>query len=223
MNLTIVQVAGPISLQGGPRRGRMHEGVPPGGAIDRAQLAAANRVAGNAAEAPAIELLGRLVVRDDEGHEMTFESPQWTYLATPGGQPEPPLVTTRLRKGDLVRGPLVPAPPPPILDANVRIMPGPDLAAFAPNALETLCAASYDVAMPERTGARLRGPALARTSAREVTRPMVRGAIEVPADGMPIVLGPDHPTTGGYPVLAVVADDDLDRVFALRRVRFYTA
>jgi allophanate hydrolase subunit 2 len=33
---------------------------------------------------------------------------------------------------------------------------------------------------------------------------MIRGAVEVTTDGTPIVLGPDHPTTGGYPVLAVL-------------------
>lgn len=49
-----------------------------------------------------------------------------------------------------------------------------------------------------------------------ITRPMVRGAIEVPRDGMPIVLGPEHPTTGGYPVIGVIASDNLDRFFAIR-------
>jgi allophanate hydrolase subunit 2 len=44
----------------------------------------------------------------------------------------------------------------------------------------------------------------------EQSRPMVIGAIEVPGDGAPIVLGPEHPTTGGYPVLAVIASDSLD-------------
>ena len=33
---------------------------------------------------------------------------------------------------------------------------------------------------------------------------MRRGAVQITTDGTPIVLGPDHPTTGGYPVLAVV-------------------
>ena len=33
---------------------------------------------------------------------------------------------------------------------------------------------------------------------------MIRGAVEITSDGTPIVLGPDHPTTGGYPVLAVL-------------------
>ena len=51
---------------------------------------------------------------------------------------------------------------------------------------------------------------------------MVRGAIEVPGDGQPIVLGPDHPTTGGYPILGVVAADDLERVFGSARAWRFT-
>jgi 5-oxoprolinase (ATP-hydrolysing) subunit C len=45
---------------------------------------------------------------------------------------------------------------------------------------------------------------------------MVIGAIEVPRDGNPIVLGPEHPTTGGYPIIAVVASADLGRLFSIR-------
>jgi allophanate hydrolase subunit 2 len=37
---------------------------------------------------------------------------------------------------------------------------------------------------------------------------MIRGAVQVATDGTPIVLGPDHPVTGGYPVLAVVRRAD---------------
>lgn len=223
MRLTVVSVAGPISIQGAPRTGHMHEGVPPGGAVLPGRLADANRALGNRDDAPAIELLGRLVVRDDTGRETTLESPAWTYAAVAGGQSAAGLLTTWLRKGDVLRGPLVLAPPASLVDAPVRVLPGPDLAAFAPDALAKLCAAPYDVVTPERTGARLRGAPLARSDARDVTRPMVRGAIEVPADGQPIVLGPDHPTTGGYPILGVVAEADLERVFASARVRFYTA
>jgi allophanate hydrolase subunit 2 len=61
-------------------------------------------------------------------------------------------------------------------------------------------------------GTRLVGPALPhRTGARAITTPMIEGAIECPPDGPPIVLGPEHPTTGGYPLLAVVARRDLAR------------
>jgi allophanate hydrolase subunit 2 len=44
---------------------------------------------------------------------------------------------------------------------------------------------------------------------------MVPGAIQVPASGLPVVLLRDHPTTGGYPVIAVVVTEDLDRVAGL--------
>jgi biotin-dependent carboxylase-like uncharacterized protein len=37
-----------------------------------------------------------------------------------------------------------------------------------------------------------------------------RGAIQVPPNGLPVILGPDHPVTGGYPVIGVVTDDDID-------------
>ena len=35
---------------------------------------------------------------------------------------------------------------------------------------------------------------------------MVVGALQVPPNGSPIILGRDHPVTGGYPVIAVVDD-----------------
>jgi allophanate hydrolase subunit 2 len=43
---------------------------------------------------------------------------------------------------------------------------------------------------------------------------MVAGAFEVPPSGASIVLGPDHPTTGGYPVIAVLVRADLGRFHA---------
>jgi allophanate hydrolase subunit 2 len=42
---------------------------------------------------------------------------------------------------------------------------------------------------------------------------MVRGAVELTPSGL-IVLGPDHPVTGGYPVVAVVSSSSLDALFA---------
>ena len=61
-----------------------------------------------------------------------------------------------------------------------------------------------------RIGIRLEGPALARLDRGELlSEGLVTGAIQVPPSGHPIVLGPDHPTTGGYPVIAVVLAADL--------------
>jgi biotin-dependent carboxylase-like uncharacterized protein len=43
-----------------------------------------------------------------------------------------------------------------------------------------------------------------------------RGAIQVPPNGLPVILGPDHPVTGGYPVIGVLCDDDIDRLAQVR-------
>jgi allophanate hydrolase subunit 2 len=45
---------------------------------------------------------------------------------------------------------------------------------------------------------------------------MIPGAIQVSPDGIPTVLGPDAPVTGGYPVIAVVTGRTLDRLAQLR-------
>jgi allophanate hydrolase subunit 2 len=45
---------------------------------------------------------------------------------------------------------------------------------------------------------------------------MTRGAIQVTPSGELLVLGPDHPTTGGYPVIAVIRRADVGRLL-LRR------
>ena len=55
---------------------------------------------------------------------------------------------------------------------------------------------------------------------------MVVGAVQVPPSGVPIVFLADHPPTGGYPVLAVVEEDDLWQCAQLRpgeRVSFMQA
>ncbi len=44
----------------------------------------------------------------------------------------------------------------------------------------------------------------------------MRGAIQVPPDGFPIILGPDHPVTGAYPVVGVVVADDVDLLAQVR-------
>jgi allophanate hydrolase subunit 2 len=43
-----------------------------------------------------------------------------------------------------------------------------------------------------------------------------RGAIQVPPNGHPVILGPDHPVTGGYPVAGVLVDADIDKAAQIR-------
>lgn len=72
-------------------------------------------------------------------------------------------------------------------------------------------------AASNRVGARLTGDPLVRDAGDELpSEGMVAGSIQVPPSGQPTVLLADHPVTGGYPVLAVVASEDLD-VFAQAR------
>ena len=61
-----------------------------------------------------------------------------------------------------------------------------------------------------RVGIRLEGEPLAWARDEELrSEGLVIGALQVPPNGLPILLGPDHPTTGGYPVIAVVLAEDL--------------
>ncbi|MGI5246408.1 biotin-dependent carboxyltransferase family protein [Dactylosporangium sp. CA-139066] len=61
-----------------------------------------------------------------------------------------------------------------------------------------------------RVGARLSGRGLTRADGGELpSEGIVLGSVQVPADGQPLVFLADHPTTGGYPVIAVVHADDL--------------
>jgi allophanate hydrolase subunit 2 len=45
------------------------------------------------------------------------------------------------------------------------------------------------------------------------TAPMWRGAIQAPPSGELIVLGPDHPVTGGYPVVGILGADACEALF----------
>ncbi len=52
---------------------------------------------------------------------------------------------------------------------------------------------------------------------------MVEGALQVPPDGQPVLFLADHPVTGGYPVIAIVAQDDIPLAAQARpgtRLRF---
>ena len=76
----------------------------------------------------------------------------------------------------------------------------------------------------DRVGTRLDGPRLDWSRTHELpSEGMVEGALQVPPSGRPVILGPDGPVTGGYPVIAVVVDADRDLLAQARpgtRLRF---
>lgn len=113
--------------------------------------------------------------------------------------------------GDLhARVDVAPQPAPPA-ELVLRVAPGPREEWFTPRALRTFTSRTYRVSSASnRIGLRTEGPALDRALTGELpSEGMVLGAVQVPPDGRPVVFLADHPTTGGYPVIAVVHPDDL--------------
>jgi biotin-dependent carboxylase-like uncharacterized protein len=94
---------------------------------------------------------------------------------------------------------------PPASTFEVR--PGPDA---GEGLLQQLVDGQWDLdPQSDRIGVRLRGTPLRGAAHSLPSKPMVLGAVQLPPNGLPIILGPDHPTTGGYPVIAVVTADSM--------------
>lgn len=175
------------------------------------------------------------------GQVLGFRSPRrgmWAYVAVQGGIDVVPVMGSRstlvrsglgglsgrtLRAADILcAGPGLAGPTSIGVhqpqEAPIRLLLGPHPEAFAPDALERFVRSCYEVSVhSDRAGYRLDGPAVEQRGSGEIlSQGMVPGAIQVPPDGQPIVLMPDGPTVGGYPVLAVVAERDLGRLAQLR-------
>ncbi len=141
---------------------------------------------------------------------------------------------TPLKAGDVVEvgSPTGGAPPigaapvaPPAQEPLLQVTRGPRADWFDDEALGRLTSTLWEVSNDSnRSGVRLTGEQLNRVRREELlSEGMAHGAIQVPPSGQPIILLADHPTTGGYPVIAVVSSSDLDAAGQLRpgqRLRF---
>ncbi|GFG73991.1 5-oxoprolinase/urea amidolyase family protein [Mycobacterium botniense] len=170
-----------------------------------------------------------------------------SYLAVRGGIDVPPVlgsrsydVMTKIGPAPLQRGDLLPVgehtPDYPELDQapvaaitngplELRVVPGPrDDWLVDPDALVHT---DWEVSdRSNRVGMQLVGHPLSyRCAGRQLpAEGTARGAIQVPPNGLPVILGPDHPVTGSYPVVGVVIDEDIDKVAQVRpgqRVRLH--
>ncbi len=120
----------------------------------------------------------------------------------------------------------LPAPPidvAPVSDpelgaVTVRVSPGPRRDWFTDRAWASLVRQAFTVSSDSnRVGLRLEGEPLDRVRTDELpSEGMVRGALQIPGSGRPVLFLADHPATGGYPVIAYVDDDDVDRCAQLR-------
>jgi KipI family sensor histidine kinase inhibitor len=96
-------------------------------------------------------------------------------------------------------------------ELRLRVVLGPEVDRFPPNEIDRFLHTVWRVS-PEsdRRGLRLDGRPLEFSAAAEISPAgMPPGTIEVPAGGLPILLGPDGPVTGGYPRIAAVIGADL--------------
>lgn len=145
------------------------------------------------------------------------------YLCVAGGLAarRPAETTRRLSRGDRagraprgtspgIDGPATASRLPDESGVTLRVLPGPQSEVLAPASAERFFSESYQVS-PEsdRRGIRLEGPALDLRRASDVApEGTALGSIQVPSNGLPIVLGPDRPVTGGYAKVATVIARD---------------
>ncbi len=161
-----------------------------------------------------------------------------TYVAVAGGLDLPSTLGSRstdvlarlgpdpLADGDVLRvGTPRPLPDtlpvPPLLTpgtTTVDVVLGPRDDWFTHAALAGFLGTAWTVsARSDRIGVRLEGAPLERAVDGELaSEPVVRGSVQVTSAGLPVVLGPDHPVTGGYPVVGVVTADGVDRLAQAR-------
>ncbi len=94
---------------------------------------------------------------------------------------------------------------------TIRIIAGRHWDVFTREARGLLLGGEFQLgAQSDRMGYRLQGPQLARARQVEmISEAVTFGTIQVPPDGMPIILMADRQTTGGYPKIANVASVDL--------------
>jgi len=181
------------------------------------------------------------------GDRLTVLAPAYgvrSYLAVRGGITVPPVLGSRatdllsgigpapLRPGDElpIGGPGPPLPgvdlvPPHQPRKMLAITPGPRRDWFTDQAWTDLLGQPWTVSPDgNRVGVRLEGAPLPRRITEELpSEGLVRGAVQVPASGEPLIFLADHPVTGGYPVIAVLTDRAADHAAQLRpgeRVRF---
>lgn len=177
-----------------------------------------------------------------DGQTLTFGTPTTglrSYLGVRGGIDVAPVLGSRsydtlsgigpapLQPGDMIAvgrpaaefPGVAQAPIGPIAAGRVdlTVAPGPREDWFTDP--EALIRSAWVISeRSDRVGVRLAGPPLRhRWPDRQLpSEGVTRGAVQVPPNGQPVILGPDHPTTGGYPVIGVVIDADTDKVGQLR-------
>jgi antagonist of KipI len=104
--------------------------------------------------------------------------------------------------------------PSPSLQDPLRVILGPQEDRFTRGGVETFLSSDYKVThQSDRMGYRLAGPKVEHLKGADIiSEPIARGAIQVPGDGLPIILLWDAQVSGGYTKIANIISADLDRL-----------
>ena len=100
---------------------------------------------------------------------------------------------------------------------NIRVIKGTNFDYFSENGKKIFFEKEFSVSkLSDRMGMRLEGPKIENIVDTNIkSEGLIKGVIQVPADGNPIIMLSDHGTIGGYPKIAVVISADYDKLVQL--------
>jgi KipI family sensor histidine kinase inhibitor len=232
----IESVAGGLRVQAVGDQVLAVAGAPSALTIDSPSDAGSDSDAGKPARQRTVPMATPFALLD--GEILTLGAPESgfrSYLAVRGGVDAAPVLGSRstdtmsgigpaplaagqlLASGDVTESGVVGSPElqPDFPGDGVTVLDivlGPRADWFDQSAIDSLCGQDW-VVKPQsnRVGMRLDGTPLLRSRQGELpSEGTVAGAIQVPPEGLPVLFLADHPITGGYPVIGVVVDHQLD-------------
>lgn len=99
----------------------------------------------------------------------------------------------------------------------LRLVPGPQEEMFSEEAMELFCRSLYSIGKnSNRMGCRMSGPALPVRFGDIISDPIVSGAVQIPSNGLPIIMMADHQTAGGYAKIGTLIQPDQSRLAQMR-------
>jgi len=97
---------------------------------------------------------------------------------------------------------------------NIRVIKGTNFNYFSEEGIKNFFEKEFTVSkLSDRMGMRLEGPKIENIVSPNIkSEGLLKGVIQVPPDGNPIIMLSDHGTIGGYPKIGVVVSADYDRL-----------
>ena len=99
----------------------------------------------------------------------------------------------------------------------IRILKGTNYDYFSKEGIDNFLKKEFVVTkLTDRMGMRIEGPKIENIKEKNIrSEGLVKGAIQIPPDGNPIIMLSDHGTIGGYPKIGVVISADYDKLVQL--------